>query len=164
MTLDGALIEAAPAEALAARAAAMPQDDSTFATKCAEAIFALGTSPVESALAPPVAAPVTEALPPPPLPPVGDNEAEQKRAARRERNRLHAVASRKRRREKVEQLEADNARLKQELDSMREENTKLHSWISRLQNPISVEVAAAIIKEKSGPLSDENAPAWLGVR
>ena len=82
---------------------------------------------------------------------------------RRERNRLHAVASRKRRREKSEALEAENASLKAENDALRAEVQRLRVQNARLVDPVSVNAAAAIVSDASGPLADENAAAWLGM-
>ena len=76
---------------------------------------------------------------------------------------LHAVASRKRRREKSEALEAENASLKAENDALRAEVQRLRVQNARLVDPVSVNAAAAIVSDASGPLADENAAAWLGM-
>jgi len=93
--------------------------------------------------------------------PVSDEEA--KRQARRERNRLHAVASRKRRREKAESLEAENGALKAENDALRAEVQRLRVQNARLVDPVSVNAAAAIAADPAGPLAGDNAAAWLGM-
>lgn len=97
------------------------------------------------------------------------DEAEAKKAARRERNRLHAVASRKRRRERVDQLESDNTRLIGENEallkrakSLEAEVASLKSWVVKLQNPVAIEATAALVRAL--PLvGDENAPLMVPV-
>ena len=63
----------------------------------------------------------------------------------------------------VVRREAENASLKAENDALRAEVQRLRVQNARLVDPVSVNAAAAIVSDASGPLADENAAAWLGM-
>mmetsp|Transcript_25216 Transcript_25216/g.75697 ORF Transcript_25216/g.75697 Transcript_25216/m.75697 type:complete len:170 (+) Transcript_25216:138-647(+) len=104
----------------------MDPQASSFSTAAAAAL--ISSLPSEESL-PSLAEPIMEApvepvLPvvlasaeAPPAAPANDSASDEelKKAQKRERNRLHAVASRKRRREKMDQLERDNESLKRKI-------------------------------------------------
>ena len=53
--------------------------------------------------------------------------------------------------------------LARELNALRAEVQRLRVQNARLVDPVSVNAAAAIVSDASGPLADENAAAWLGM-
>lgn len=142
----------------AVRALQHVSETPSFASLLTAAPAAPALSALVAEAAPALAAPVSDEEA---KPPVSDEEA--KRQARRERNRLHAVASRKRRREKAESLEAENGALKAENDALRAEVQRLRVQNARLVDPVSVNAAAAIAADPAGPLAGDNAAAWLGM-